>query len=186
MAASIYQQSIDKQRIIITGAQRGLIASLSRHILSTHNRKFDWYSVGQPAQHSDAPVILIEAEDQLLDYHPHILILSEVASSHLPELEKVADAMSKGGVIIYPEDNRELKTLATRERTDIQVIPYNTYKHELKNGATILITSTNEKFPIALNTAAELKCISATREVLKKIGISSGQFYRAVSTFRHS
>lgn len=184
MADSIYQQSIDKQRIIITGAQRGLIASLARHILAANNRKFDWYSAGQPAQTGDAPVILIEAEDQLLDYHPHILILSEVGSNQLPELEKVANALSKGGVIIYPEDNRELKALATRERTDIQAIPYNTYKHELKNGATILITSTNEKFPIALKTAMELKCISATREVLKKIGISSGQFYRAVSTFQ--
>lgn len=184
MAASIYQQSIDKQRIIITGAQSGLIASLARHILAANNRKFDWYTPGEQAILTDAPVILIKAEDQLLDYHPHILILSDVASSQLPELEKVANALSKGGVIIYPEDNRDLKALAIRERTDIQAVPYSTYKHELKNGATILITSTNEKFPIALKTALELKCISAAREVLKKIGISSGQFYRAVSTFQ--
>jgi hypothetical protein len=65
----------------------------------------------------------------------------------------------------------------------VQAIAYSAYKHELKDGATILITSTNEKFPIALSTEMELKCIGATRELLKKIGISSGQFYRGRKYF---
>jgi hypothetical protein len=47
----------------------------------------------------------------------------------------------------------------------------------------MLISSTNEKFPIALKTEMELKCISATRELLKKIGISSGQFYKSSKYF---
>ncbi|MCW5911314.1 MAG: hypothetical protein KIT62_09585 [Cyclobacteriaceae bacterium] len=185
MTASIYQQSIDKQRIIITGKHSGLIADLARHVLTSNARKFDWYTSKQPAPpQNDAPVILIEAQDQLAEYHPHILILSAVESNRLAGIEKAADAVPKGGIIIYPEADRELKAIAARERTDVQVIPYGTYKHEQKNGSTILVTSTNEKFPVALHTETELGCISAARELLKKIGISSGQFYRAVSTFR--
>ncbi len=185
MTSSIYQQSIDKQRIIITGAQSGLISKLARHVLAANQRKFDFYRAGEPVPVlTDAPVILIEAQDQLADYHHHILILSDVPSNHVKEIEKVADATSKGGIIIFPESNAELKSITARERNDVQAIPYNTYKHESKNGATILITSTNEKFPVALSSEWDLKCISATREVLKKIGISSGQFYRAVSTFK--
>jgi len=185
LTSSIYQQSIDKQRIIITGAQSGLITKLARHVLSSNQRKFDFYRAGdaEPIL-TDAPVILIEAQDQLADYHHHILILSGVPDNQLKEIEKVADATSKGGIIIYPESDKQLKLIAARERTDVQAIAYNTYRHEQKNGATVLITSTNEKFPVALSSETDLKCISATRELLKKIGISSGQFYRAVSTFK--
>jgi UDP-N-acetylmuramate: L-alanyl-gamma-D-glutamyl-meso-diaminopimelate ligase len=185
LAASIYQQSIDKQRIIITGAQSGLIANLARHVLVTNQRKHDFYKAGEPAHTlTDAPVLLIEANDQLADYHHHILLLSEASTDQLNYLEKIADATPKGGIIMFPEGNKELKALATRERADVQAIAYTTYKHERQNNKTILITSTNEKFPIALNTETELKCISGARELLKKIGISSGQFYRAVSTFQ--
>lgn len=182
---SIYQQSIDKQRIIITGAQSGLIARLTRHILSVNHRRFDSYLAGEPIHPlSDAPVLLVEAQDQLADYHHHILVLSDVTITPVTELEKIANSTPKGGIIIFPEGNKELKTLATRERTDVQAIAYSAYKHEVKDGKTMLISSTNEKFPIAFSTETELKCIGATRELLKKIGISSGQFYKAVSTFQ--
>ncbi|MBX2894011.1 MAG: hypothetical protein KF763_01120 [Cyclobacteriaceae bacterium] len=184
LASSIYQQSIDKQRVIVTGAQSGLITSLVRHVLTTNQRKFDFVADGQlQATLTDAPVLIVEAQHQLADFHHHILLLSD-PTIDLKELDKVADATPKGGLIIYPQVNKELKAIATRERPDVQVIPYDTYKHEKQQGKTILITSTNEKFPIALTTASELACISAARELLKKIGISSGQFYRAVSTFQ--
>ncbi|MBX2916804.1 MAG: hypothetical protein KF856_16165 [Cyclobacteriaceae bacterium] len=185
MTASIYQQSIDKQRVIITGGQSGLITNMVRHVLTSNQRKYDFFSDGQLESFlTDAPVLIIEAQHQLADYHHHILLLTDNPTGELKELEKIADATPKGGIIIYPELNKELKALATRERPDVQVIPYNIYKHEKQQNKTILITSTNEKFPIALNTTNELACVGAARELLKKIGISSGQFYRAVSTFQ--
>jgi len=185
LAASLYQQSIDKQRVIVTGAQSDLIMKLARHVLAANQRRFDVHIAEKnETVLTDAPVLLIEAQDQLAEYHHHILVLSDASGNQLQEVEKVADTSSKGGIIIYPESNKELKSIATRERTDVQAIPYNTYKHERQNGKTILITSTNEKFQIALTTETELRCIGAARELLKKVGISSGQFYRAVSTFQ--
>jgi UDP-N-acetylmuramate: L-alanyl-gamma-D-glutamyl-meso-diaminopimelate ligase len=185
LAASIHQQSIDKQRVIVTGAQSGLITNLVRHVLTSNQRKFDFVAANQSAPTlTDAPVLIVEAQNQLADYHHHILLLSDSPTMGLKELEQIADATPKGGMIIYPEANKELKAIATRERADVQVIPYTTYKHEKQQGKTILLTSTNEKFPIALTTTSELTCLGAARELLKKIGIGSGQFYRAVSTFQ--
>lgn len=184
-ADKIYQQSLDKQRVVITGSLSSLIGSLVRHVLTFNKRKFDWHGpTSVNGTNAQAPVLLIEAQEQLAEYHHHILILSEVPSSRLAELETIANATPKGGIIIYPETDKTLKPIASRERADVQVLPYTTYKHEVKNGETILITSTNEKFPIALKSEQELQCIGAARELLKKIGISSGQFYRAVSTFK--
>ncbi|MBX2900368.1 MAG: hypothetical protein KF775_12000 [Cyclobacteriaceae bacterium] len=183
MAASIYRQSIDKQRIILVGAHRALIAQLAQHVLSENQRKFDLYKDGQPViTASEAPVAIIEATDQWAEYQHHILVISEVPGAN--EVEKIADATPKGGIIIYPENNKALKAIGSRERPDVQAIGYTAYKHEVKNGQTILITSTNEKFAVALTSETELLCLGAARELLKKIGISSGQFYRAASTFK--
>lgn len=184
-ADKIYQQSLDKQRIVITGSLSSLIGSIVSHVLASNNRKFEWYGATKVEGASVlAPVVIIEAQEQLADYHHHILLLSGVSSTRLAELEALTDATPKGGIIIYPEADKTLKSVATRERTDVQVIPYNTYKHEVKDGITSLLSSTNEKFPILLKSEQELLCIGAARELLKKIGIGSSQFYKAVSTFR--
>lgn len=184
-ADQIYQQSIDKQRIVIVGEGRDLISSLIVFVLGEYQRKFDFVQAGKPASlHADAPVLLIEADSQLLDYKHHIVILSGPASAaDLASFEKLADATLKGGTIIYPELDSPLKKIGSRERTDVQAVPYSRYSSEVKDGKTLLVTSTGEKFPIAISGDAQLQYVSAARELLKKIGISSSQFYRAMSTY---
>jgi hypothetical protein len=76
-ASDIYNQSLDKQRIIVTGAQSGLVASMIRHVLNFNERKFDYvFDNESPAVSAEAPLIIIQANSQLLDYKPHIAILS--------------------------------------------------------------------------------------------------------------
>lgn len=185
-AEQIYQQSIDKQRIVIVGEGRGLISSLITFVLRTHHRKFDFIAAeSQPTLQDDAPVLLIEGTDQLLDYKHHIVIFgSNTLSGDQGTFEKLADATPKGGTIIYPELDPVLKKIGSRERTDVQPVPYGRYNHEVKDGKTILVTSTGEKFPIALAGDVQLQYVSAARELLKKIGISSSQFYRAMSAYQ--
>ena len=184
-ASDIYDQSLDKQRIIITGAQSSLIASMVLHVLTFNKRKFDFSIDNETSSLStDAPLVIIEAKPQLLDYKPHIAILSNPESnSQLAEFEQVADAMPKGGTILYPESNPALKRIASKERTDVQLITYNVFEHNKKNGEIQLKSSKGEQFPVSLSTDTQLECANAAQEVLKKIGISSGQFYKAIGTY---
>lgn len=184
-AENIYQQSLDKQRIILVGEGSGLITSMVIHVLKFHQRKFDVISPGLPISLSPySPIIIIHATDQLLDYNHHIAILSEAGSDEDVKLfEKLADATPKGGTIIYPDFQASLKLIGTKERTDVQAITYGKFKHERKEGETLLISSTGERTPVALNTDRQLEYVSAAKELLKKIGISSGQFYRGISTY---
>lgn len=184
-AESIYQQSLDKQRIVIVGEGSGLITSLVIHTLSFYKRKFDLLLPGKPPTFDkDAPIIIIHATDQLLDYKHHIVILTNPGSGDsLSTFEHLADATPKGGTLLYPELTESLKKIGTKERTDVQAIGYSQYKHELKDGKTVLISSTGERFPVAVSGDKNLEYISAAKELLKKIGITSGQFYKAIITY---
>jgi UDP-N-acetylmuramate: L-alanyl-gamma-D-glutamyl-meso-diaminopimelate ligase len=182
---SIYQQSLDKQRIVIVGEGSGLIASLVIHTLTFFNRKFDYVLPDKPpAFETDAPIILIHATDQLLDYKHHIAVLTNLGSGDSASaFEQLAEATPKGGTLLYPELTETLKKIGIKERTDVQSIGYSRYKHELKEGKTLLISSKGERFPVAVSGDKNLEYISAAKELLKKIGITSGQFYKAISTY---
>jgi UDP-N-acetylmuramate: L-alanyl-gamma-D-glutamyl-meso-diaminopimelate ligase len=182
----IYQQCIDKQRVVVTGNGSLFISLLIHHVLKHYNRKFDYVVEGQePVIHKDSPTIIIQSSLQLLDYKHHIGILSDITSGvDAKPYEQFADATPKGGTLIYQEGDPIVKTIGAKERADIQTIPFKRYQHEVQNGKTILISSTNEKIPIKLSGDPHLQYISASKEILKKLGITSGQFYRAVGDFQ--
>jgi len=184
----IYQQSIDKQRILVVGGGSNLIASLILHTLHFHHRKFDFVVAGKPASiQKDAHVIITENVIQPIQYKHHILIIGNSASSEeFDGLEQLADATPKGGTIIYPKANSILNKIGSKDRTDIQSIAYEVYKHEEAEGKTVLISSTKEKFPVELNGDLDLQCVSAGKELLKKIGITSGNFYEAITEYKTS
>jgi UDP-N-acetylmuramate: L-alanyl-gamma-D-glutamyl-meso-diaminopimelate ligase len=187
-AEEIYNQNIDKQRILIVGGGCDLISSLILHVLKYHNRKFDQAIKGNPFIFKDeSPLVIINNDGQLIDYKHHILLFgNDALADDLDYYESIADATPKGGTLIFPKNHPGLSKIGTKERTDVQTIPYETYKHETTDGQTFLITSTKERFPVNLSGAKELACISGAKELLKKIGISSGQFYKAVSEFNPS
>ncbi len=185
-STEIYQQSIDKQRIIVIGGGSGLIASLIVHALRLNNRRFDYVNGGKTESlKKDSPIIINANEVQPIEYKHHIVVFGNNASeADLALFEKLANATPKSGTIIYPKANSILSKICAQERMDVQAIPYEVYNHEVANGKTLLITSTSERFPIQLHGNLDLQGVSAAKEVLKKIGISSGQFYKAISQYK--
>ncbi len=187
-STEIYRQSIDKQRILIVGGCSNLISSLIEHTLKFHHRKFDYIISGKPASvQTDSPIIIIANESQPSDYKHHIIILGNSASSEeLIELQTLADATPKGGTIIYPKTHAGLNKIGSKERPDVQAIAYEVYKYDEVEGNTVLISSTKERIPVELSGDLDLQCVSAAKELLKKIGISSSNFYRAISAYKPS
>jgi UDP-N-acetylmuramate: L-alanyl-gamma-D-glutamyl-meso-diaminopimelate ligase len=183
---SLYQENTDRQRIVIVGAEASKLAAIVTNILKTHNRKFNHYGDGKLTSAEESPIIIIEApiSADLPSYQHHIGIFTTVLPTELDAVSKFADATSKCGILIYPENDAKLKAISTKERPDVQSLAYKAIPHEVKDGKTYLVSSTNEKFLIALTGAQNLLLLAAAKELLKKIGISSGQFYRAVSNFQ--
>ena len=184
--STIYSQSIDKQRVVIAGKSKARIAEMIAHVLKQSGRKID-LSTSATEQISDAPTIVIEANGDpksLTEYQHHILIFSPLSASEKDIYSKLADSTPKSGGIFYDDGDELAKSFAKKERADVVTIPVSVPKHEMKNGVATLISSANEKFQTKLTSVEDLKNCNAAKEFLQKIGITSGQFYKAISTFQ--
>ncbi len=178
---SLYQQSIDQQRILLVGDQRKKLAQFITHMLSFNKKAFNFFSEGKLTEQQGAPVLIIESDTQLTGFQHHVLLLTAAGDNQLTEFSSLADATPKSGILLYPESDPKLKAIGAKERADVQLIPYKIIPHEVKNQVTTLVTSTNEKFPLQIGGEENLLLLAAAKELLKKIGISSSQFYKAAA-----
>lgn len=184
--STIYSQSIDKQRIVVVGQSSSRITEMILFVLNYFKRKFD-YSTPSQEKISEAAVVLIEppkGSDNYSGYNHHILIISQLSENDRPGISKLANATPKSGTIIYDDTNPFAREIAKVERADVFLNPYATAKHEISSGKITLISGGNEKFPVQVSSTDDLKNISAAKELLKKIGISSAQFYKAIASFQ--
>lgn len=184
--STVYSQSIDKQRVVIVGNSKARIAEMIAFVLKQNKRKFD-ISSSFSEQIGDAETIIIEANGDpksLKEYNHHILIFSKLSPAEKDIYAALADATPKSGGIFFDDSDELAKTIAKKERPDVTVIPFSAPKHEMKNGTATLVSSTNERFQTSLASIEDLKDCNAAKEFLKKIGITSSQFYKAISTFK--
>lgn len=207
----IFEQSKDKQRIVIAGSHgKTTITAMIIHVLNFHKREFDYVIGAQVAglennvKLSDASVIIIEGDEYLtssldpvpkfLKYKHHIGVVSGVAWDHanvfptqenyIQQFNLFADATPKAGILIYCESDPIAAKICSKERADVTAIPYKIHGHATENGKQILVSSTNEKFPLEIFGDHNLLNLSAAKEVLKKIGITSSKFYGAMQSFK--
>lgn len=205
----IYNHSIDKQRVIIAGSHgKTTITGIVVHVLNFYNRSFDYVigarikGVDNPVKLSDAPLIVIEGDEYLcsaldptpkfLRYQHHIGLISGVAWDHanvfpteeeyLKQFDKFADQTPKSGILIFCDSDPMVSVVGNKQRADVISVPYKAHSHALENGQEYL-TNGKERIPIKIFGNHNLQNINGAKELLKKIGISSEQFYKAISSF---
>ncbi|MGF7219217.1 UDP-N-acetylmuramate: L-alanyl-gamma-D-glutamyl-meso-diaminopimelate ligase [Spirosoma lacussanchae] len=208
----IYQQSKQKQRVVIAGSHgKTTITSIVMHVLKYHNRQFD-YLVGAQLNgfetmaklSADAPLIVIEGDEyasspvdsqpKFLHYHPHIALISGIAWDHVnlyptwelyvDQFEMLAEAMPKGGILIFDESDDMLDVIGQKERADVNEIPYQAHPHTIVDGATFLITRQSKQIPVQIFGEHNMRNLSGALTVLDQIGITDDQFYEAISSFK--
>jgi UDP-N-acetylmuramate: L-alanyl-gamma-D-glutamyl-meso-diaminopimelate ligase len=183
----VYEQHNDCQRILIIGPGRDLVSNIIVAVLKFNNRKFSSITDGEGEWNTEAPIAIFRDKQiaNLPHYRHHIILLTgPLENVEASSYEMLLNATPKSGIVLYPESDAGLKSIGSKERADVQAIPYKTIPHEEKNGRVTLVTSTNEKFPIQLTGEQTLELLGAAKEMLKKIGISSGQFYRGVASIK--
>ncbi|WP_242927311.1 UDP-N-acetylmuramate--L-alanine ligase [Pontibacter vulgaris] len=209
----IYEQSKDKQRIVIGGSHgKTSITSIIMHVLKYTGRKFD-YAVGAQLEGfdrmvkltEDAPIIIIEGDEYLSDpikripkfhlYHHHIGVISGISWDHInvfpdPEMYReqfriFAEMTPKAGVLIYDKDDEQAQLVSVpRNPADVTYIGYSVHEHSIKHGKTILHTKKDGDIEIPLFGEHNLRNINAAKEVCKKIGIKAHDFYHALRSFK--
>lgn len=206
----IHLECKNKHRVVVTGSHgKTMISILIIHVLKYHKRSFD-YVLGRPVpgindsvKITDAPIVILEGQDgpastldpttTFLTYKHHIGIISGIewfsstASSSKEEYTRqyslFEKATPKGGVLIYFDLEPVVTVLGKEPQPDVLYIPYKTHASQVENGQEYLVESSSERHPVRLSGKVNSQNISAAKETVKKLGITTPMFYEAMRQF---
>ncbi|MBX2966449.1 MAG: hypothetical protein KF845_09905 [Cyclobacteriaceae bacterium] len=198
---TILKQAADKQRIVVTGS-RGTttLAAMLIHVLNYYKRPFDYsisaagHGISETNRFSaNAPLIIIEADEHsMIEFGHHIGLITNIMWAESPEFpnaeeyvkrfDQFADSTPKAGLLFYCENDPLALLVGAKPRTDVLGVGYKIHPHTSEVG-NHFITSGKEKIPVNIFGSQNFQNISGAKELLKRIGITADQFYKALSTF---
>ncbi|MFC6861584.1 UDP-N-acetylmuramate--L-alanine ligase [Zunongwangia atlantica] len=207
----IFEQSKTKTRVVIGGSHgKTTITSMILHVMHYHNRDVD-YLVGAQLEglentiqlNDDNDFIVIEGDEYLSSpidrrpkfhlYEPNIALLSGIAWDHInvfPTYENYVeqfnifvDKIVNGGILVYNEEDAELKTIVENSTNPIRKHPYQTPEYYIEDGETILVTPEGD-MPLEVFGKHNVSNLAGAKWVCQHMGIDEEDFYEAISTFK--
>ena len=207
----LFEQSKDKTRVVIGGSHgKTTITSMILHVLNYHDVAVD-YMVGAQLEGFDTMVHLTETNDFIvlegdeylsspIDkrpkfhlYKPNIALLSGIAWDHInvfPTMENYVEqfdvflnTITKGGIIVYNEEDKVLKNLVESTENQVQKYPYATPAHIIENGVTYLETEEGQ-LPLEIFGKHNLNNLAGAKWICQHMGIDEVDFYEAIVTFK--
>jgi UDP-N-acetylmuramate: L-alanyl-gamma-D-glutamyl-meso-diaminopimelate ligase len=196
----VFQKVTDKQRIVIAGSEgTELTAEIMRHVLSFYNRRFDYFEKGQYHGQPGSSIAIIVADESIGRYNPipdfrkfhhHIGVICSInhtvkngfpsEDDYIRQYDLFADATPKGGILAYCEQDPIAAVLCNKERADVAYLPFKVHQHVTENSKIFLLNSHKEKISAEIPSRYSLQFLDGAKQVLKRIGISSDQFYAAI------
>ena len=207
----LYEQSKNKTRVVIGGSHgKTTITSMILHVMHYHNIEVD-YMVGAQLEGFDTMVHLTETNDFIvlegdeylsspIDlrpkfhlYQPNIALLSGIAWDHInvfptfenyvEQFEIFVDQITKGGILVYNEEDATVKKVAEETTNTIRKIPYSTPNYTVEDGITMLETPEG-KMPIEVFGAHNLNNLAGAKWICQNMGVDEADFYEAIASFK--
>ncbi len=207
----LYEQSKNKTRVVIGGSHgKTTITSMILHVMHFHNIEVD-YMVGAQLQGFDTMVHLTEENDFIvlegdeylsspMDrrpkfhlYQPNIALISGIAWDHInvfPTYENYVEQfeifiklITNGGILVYNEDDAEVKRVAEAATNPIRKLGYTTPKYTVENGVTLLETPEGA-MPIEVFGAHNLNNLAGAKWICQNMGVDEADFYEAIASFK--
>jgi len=207
----LYEQSKNKTRVVIGGSHgKTTITSMILHVMHYHNINVD-YMVGAQLEGFDTMVhlteendfIILEGDEYLSSpmdrrpkfhlYQPNIALISGIAWDHInvfptyenyvEQFEIFIQKITNGGILVYNEDDAEVKRVAEASTNPIRRIPYSTPKYSVENGTTLLETPEGA-MPIEVFGAHNLNNLAGAKWICQNMGVDEADFYEAIASFK--
>ncbi len=207
----LYEQSKNKTRVVIGGSHgKTTITSMILHVMSYHNINVD-YMVGAQLEGFDTMVhlthendfIVLEGDEYLSSpidrrpkfhlYQPNIALLSGIAWDHInvfptfenyvEQFEIFVNQITKGGILVYNEEDATVKKVAEETTNTIRRIPYKTPSYTVVDGVTLLDTPEGS-MPIEVFGAHNLNNLAGAKWVCQNMGVDEADFYEAIASFK--
>ncbi len=206
----LYEQAKDKTRVVIGGSHgKTTITSMILHVLNYCEMEVD-YMVGAQLEGFDTMVhlteenefIILEGDEYLSSpidlrpkfhlYKPNIALLSGIAWDHInvfPTFENYkdqfrifTDSLTNGGIMVYNEEDPEVKSVVEESTHTIKRYPYATPKYHINNGTTYLDTPDGD-MPLEIFGDHNLQNLAGAKWICQHIGIDEEAFYEAIASF---
>ena len=207
----LYEQSKNKTRVVIGGSHgKTTITSMILHVMHFHNIEVD-YMVGAQLEGFDTMVHLTESNDFIvlegdeylsspMDrrpkfhlYQPNIALISGIAWDHInvfptydnyvEQFENFVKLITNGGILVYNEDDAEVKRVAEAATNPIRKLPYTTPKYTVEDGVTLLETPEGP-MPIEVFGAHNLNNLAGAKWICQNMGVDEADFYEAIASFK--
>ena len=207
----LYEQSKNKTRVVIGGSHgKTTITSMILHVMHYHNIEVD-YMVGAQLEGFDTMVHLTEENDFIvlegdeylsspIDrrpkfhlYQPNIALLSGIAWDHInvfptfenyvEQFEIFVNQITKGGILVYNEEDETVKKVAEESTNTIRRIPYQTPTYTVEDGTTLLETPEGS-MPIEVFGAHNLNNLAGAKWICQNMGVDEADFYEAIASFK--
>ena len=207
----LYEQSKNKTRVVIGGSHgKTTITSMILHVMHYHNIAVD-YMVGAQLEGFDTMVHLTEENDFMvlegdeylsspIDrrpkfhlYQPNIALISGIAWDHInvfptydnyvEQFEIFIDKITNGGILVYNEDDAEVKRVSEAATNPIRKLPYSTPAYTVNDGVTLLETPEGP-MPIEVFGAHNLNNLAGAKWICQNMGVDEADFYEAIASFK--
>ena len=207
----LYEQSKNKTRVVIGGSHgKTTITSMILHVMHYHNIEVD-YMVGAQLEGFDTMVhltenndfIVLEGDEYLSSpidrrpkfhlYQPNIALLSGIAWDHInvfptfenyvEQFEIFVNQITKGGILVYNEEDPTVKKVAEESPNTIRRMPYHTPSYSVENGVTLLDTPEGP-MPIEVFGAHNLNNLAGAKWICQNMGVDEADFYEAIASFK--
>ena len=207
----LYEQSKNKTRVVIGGSHgKTTITSMILHVMHYQNIEVD-YMVGAQLEGFDTMVhltenndfIVLEGDEYLSSpidlrpkfhlYQPNIALLSGIAWDHInvfptfenyvEQFEIFVNQITKGGILVYNEEDETVKKVAEESTNTIRKIAYSTPSYSVEEGVTMLETPEG-KMPIEVFGAHNLNNLAGAKWICQNMGVDESDFYEAIASFK--
>jgi UDP-N-acetylmuramate: L-alanyl-gamma-D-glutamyl-meso-diaminopimelate ligase len=207
----LYEQSKNKTRVVIGGSHgKTTITSMILHVMHYHNIEVD-YMVGAQLEGFDTMVhlthendfIVLEGDEYLSSpidrrpkfhlYQPNIALLSGIAWDHInvfptfenyvEQFEIFVNQITKGGILVYNEEDETVKKVAEESTNTIRRLPYATPGYSVEDGTTLLDTPEGP-MPIEVFGAHNLNNLAGAKWICQNMGVDEADFYEAIASFK--
>jgi UDP-N-acetylmuramate: L-alanyl-gamma-D-glutamyl-meso-diaminopimelate ligase len=207
----LYEQSKNKTRVVIGGSHgKTTITSMILHVMYYHNIEVD-YMVGAQLEGFETMVhltedndfIVLEGDEYLSSptdrrpkfhlYQPNIALISGIAWDHInvfPTYENYVEQfeifikmITNGGILVYNENDSEVKRVAEAATNPIRKLPYSTPNYKVENGITLLETPEGD-MPIEVFGAHNLNNLAGAKWICQNMGVDEADFYEAIANFK--
>ena len=207
----LYEQSKNKTRVVIGGSHgKTTITSMILHVMHYHGIEVD-YMVGAQLEGFDTMVhltedndfIVLEGDEYLSSpidrrpkfhlYQPNIALLSGIAWDHInvfptfenyvEQFEIFVNQITKGGILVYNEEDATVKKVAEESTNTIRRIPYQTPSYTVEDGTTLLDTPEGP-MPIEVFGAHNLNNLAGAKWICQNMGVDEADFYEAIASFK--